>query len=406
MTEFLEFNCSACGQANLLDRAELPAEGAARTCQSCGVSLFVRREDTAEAGSSPAGLSVSALPASASGETERLGLHLRLATGAVERVSVEAIEHGVQAGRVLPWDLVSDDGQEFYRASDHPELQHYFVSSDFVTILRRRCVNHRSQSPAGTCQRCGRSYCAECIETLIQIKPRLCPACNGAVEAPDPRLTERPVWERIPEIARYPLDDGAWKTTLATGVAFWLAGRSIFTSPLYLLVLGLLLFVMADSAGGGKRLALGKNLDLGRLFRQTAPVGGFTLALAGLITAVQLLLSPTSRAFLWLPVTILFFAYYPMAAGLLLIERDKSKALKPRSVLKAILELKEEYLLAVLLLVGLSIAGVAAQTLFSFIPFLGGLLGAVALAYASIAQAHTVGALVYLHRERILGAIG
>jgi len=367
--------------------------------------MRVRREDTAEAGSSPVTLSVSPLGSDLAEEGDSLGVHLRLSSGTVERVSIDAIEHGIQAGRVRPWDLVSNDGKEFHRASDHPELEHLFVSSDFVAVLQRRCVNHRGQMPAGTCQRCGRSYCEECIEKLIQVQPRLCPACSGPVEDPDPRLTERPVWERIPEIVRYPVVEDAWKTTLATGVLIWLASLSLFSSPLYLVALGLFLFIMTDSAAGGKKLALGSNLDFKRLFEQAASLAAFTVALLALIAVFQMFLSPSSRAFLWLPVTVLFFAYYPMAAGLLLIERDKSKALQPRSVVKAIWELKEEYLLAALLLVALSIAGIAGQTLFSFIPWLGGLLGAVALAYASIAQAHTVGALLYLHRERILAAI-
>ena len=48
-----------------------------------------------------------------------------------------------------PWDLVSDDGQQFLPASEHPELASLFVDSDFVAIAGYHCVNHRDGETAG-----------------------------------------------------------------------------------------------------------------------------------------------------------------------------------------------------------------------------------------------------------------
>ncbi len=130
----------------------------------------------------------------------------------------------------------------------------------------------------------------------------------------------------------------------------------------------------------------------------------FGLRKKGVIVAIQLFASPTARALLWLPITIVFFAYYPMAVGLLLLDDDKKRALRPRSVIQAVIALKEDYLLAVLLLIAISVLALAGQTLATFIPYLGGLVGALALADATLAHAQALGSLLYLNRERILMA--
>ena len=57
------------------------------------------------------------------------------------------------------------------------------------------------------------------------------------------------------------------------------------------------------------------------------------------------------------------------------------------------------------ILIAISVIVIALQTLFSFIPWLGRVLGAAALAYGATAQAHALGSLLYLDRERILAAV-
>ena len=404
MANFLEFNCSACGQANLLDASEMPAEGVARTCQSCGVSVFVRREDTATAGSDSGGLSVSTLPAAGASENG-LGIHLRLPTGSVETVSTDAFEHGIQDGRVKPWDLVSDNGQEFHPASDHPELQQLFLRDDFTPVIQRRCVNHRQNAPAGTCKKCGRSYCKECLETLIRVQPRLCPACNGAVQDPDPRLTALPPWERWREILRYPIENNAWKIAAALGALIWLGSLSIFLLPLYFVALALVVHVAASSIRGEKKLAIAPNLDLTKLGEQVIPVAIFTTVVTGIVVGIEFYAPPSTRAILQLPLTVVSFAYLPMALGLLMLGQGTAKAFQPKTVVTAIKTLREDYLLIVLFLIAISVVVIALQTLFSFIPWLGRILGAAALAYGAIAQAHALGSLLYLNRERILATV-
>ena len=404
MANFLEFNCSACGQANLLDASEMPAEGVARTCQSCGVSVFVLREDTATAGSDSGGLSVSTLPAAGAPE-DSIGIHLRLPSGSVETVSAEAFLHGIQDGRVKPWDLVSDNGQEFHPASDHPELTQLFLHDDFTCVIQRRCVNHRENAPAGTCRQCGRSYCKQCLETLIQVQPRRCPACNGAIQDPDPRLTELPPWERWREILRYPIENNAWKIAAALGALIWLGSLSIFLLPLYFVALALVVHVAASSIRGEKKLTIAPNLDLTKLGEQVIPVAIFTTVVTGIVVGIEFYAPPSTRAILQLPLTVVSFAYLPMALGLLMLGQGTAKAFQPKTVITAIKTLREDYLLIVLFLIAISVVVIALQTLFSFIPWLGRLLGAAALAYGAIAQAHALGSLLYLNRERILATV-
>ena len=120
--------------------------------------------------------------------------------------------------------------------------------------------------------------------------------------------------------------------------------------------------------------------------------------------AIELYAPASARAFLQLPLTLAAFAYLPMALGLLLLGQPTAKAFDPTTVTTAIKTLREDYLLIVLFLVAISVVVIALQTLFTFIPWLGRILGAAALAYGAIAQAHALGSLLYLNRERILAA--
>ena len=404
MSDFLEFNCSACGHGNLLESAEMPPEGMARTCQSCGASVYIRREDTADGGGYGE-LTVETLPPSPDAEEgEGIGLHLRLSTGTVQTLSADAVAHGIQDGRVRPWDLVSDNGVDFYQASQHEELQHYFAPGDMTPVISRTCINHREQPPAGTCRKCGRSYCADCFSTILQMQPRQCPACNGSVQDPDPRLTEKPPWERWRDVARYPIVDDAWRITAFIGGFFFVGALSLFLIPAYLVSLLLLTHVAKSSAEGVKKLTL-DNLKPEPLLKQFVPIAVFAAVMGGIALAIDLFVSPTGRAFLQLPITLIAFAYFPMAIGLLLLGKSTATAFEPKTVIQAIKTLREDYLLIALFLIAISVVVLALQILFSFIPYLGRLLAAAALAYGSVGQAHALGSLLYLHRERVLSSV-
>lgn len=396
MSDFLELRCPSCERTNLVDRAEVGADGAWRHCQSCNARIFVSAEGEASGGSYAPQAEEPELGGG-------LGFQLRMPTGKVERLSHESFEHGVQSGRILPWDLASEDGQEFAPVSEHPELRALFLPSDFVAKVASRCVNHPDAAPAGTCRRCGRSYCSACVASLIKLQPRLCPACNGAIADPDPRLKERPPWERLQEIARLPVDGDAWKVTLGIGILLWAASLSPFTWPLSLLALAVFVDVAARASRGEARVALPSNLK--KLAEQTAPIAALTVALALPLLLFAWLVSPATSVLLQAPWSILILLYAPAAVALLLLGLPPSRAVDPKTVLRAVAALKEHYLLLLLGLVAVGVAVVFLQTIVSFLPWVDGLLGGIALGYGMLLQAYLLGWTVYMQRERLLAAV-
>lgn len=402
MSNFIEFNCPSCGRANLVDRGEVGPDGIVRACQGCGQQCFV-------SGSGETGASGADAAAGGGGYDEPLaelggddGYHLRMPNGRVEHLSADAIEHGIRASRVRPWDQVSLDGSHFQPISETEPFGSSFVDADFQATIARQCVNHAEAGPAATCSRCGRSYCAACVSELIRLEPRVCPACNGSVKDPDPRLAEKPLWERPKEVARIPIDGQAWHVPLVVGILYFVATWSVWTALLVLVNVAILFQVVRQAAKGAKTISLALEGDVKAFLAKTGPVILLAALMAVPLVALQLILPPVVAIFIQFPLSIAILIYFPMAVGLLALESPKG--MEPRSVLNAIVALRENYLLALLLLIAVGIAVVAAQTLVSFLPFLGRLLGSLALGYGSVLQAYILGWLVYMNRERILAA--
>lgn len=393
MSDFLEFRCPSCDRTNLVDRSEIGESGSWRNCQACNARIYVSGEGAPSGGSYAPESEAPGL------EEGGLGVHLRMPSGKVERLSAEAIEHGVGSGRILPWDLVSDDGQEFVPISDHPELGSLFVPADFTTRIATRCANHPDAAPARTCSRCGRSYCASCVASLLRVEPKLCPACSGPVREPDPRLKERPPWERVQELALLPVEGDAWKITLGMGALIWIASFS-YTWPLALLALTVLVEIALAAARGEKRVSLPR--DAKKSLRDTAPIAVLSVVLTLPLAAFPLLFSPATSVLLQAPWSLLILLYGPVAAGLLLLGVAPAKAVHPRSVLRAMGALKEHYLLLLLGFIAVGIAVVAVRVIVSFLPWVDGPLGAFALAYGAVLQAYLLGWTLYMHRERLL----
>jgi DNA-directed RNA polymerase subunit RPC12/RpoP len=395
MSNFLEFTCTGCGRTNLVDPAEIPEKGGVRACQGCGARMFV----------SPAGIVEPVASEEPAPRESGLGVSVRMATGKTEILSASAVEQGIQSRYILPWDLVSDDGQDFHPIMEHADFQGLFIKSDFTPTIQRRCVNHDDALPAGTCRRCGRSYCKACVDTLMKIRPRLCPACGGPVNDPDPRLAERPVWERWQELLRFPIDGAAWKVTLAAGVVFWLASRTIFASPLYLLVLPLFVFVVSISANGAKSFPARPEVDFRQLLEQVIPVAILTVVAVLPFAAAHWLLPPALTVLLYFPLALAVAVLFPMAVGIAVLSDDKQKAFDPKAIGMAIWALREGYLVLLLLLIAAGVVVLAAQVLLSFIPLLSSPLNSIAGAYGNILQAHLLGWALWMNRERILAAI-
>ena len=282
-------------------------------------------------------------------------------------------------------------------------FREHFMDADFAVTYQRKCTNHDTAISAGNCRRCGRGYCSECIEKLMQVKPQLCPACNGGIQDPAPRLREKPPWERPDEVALFPIVAWGWILTLSMGLLIWLAGLSVVTMPLYLLVLVAAIYVVMRSARGEKTLTLRKDLDGRAFLGQAVPAVLLTIAVTVPVLFVAYL-APFLGIIVMFPLGLLGFVYYPMALGLLVLMDDPQRALQPRTVIRTITAIKEDYILCLMLLLIVVVAVLALHTVFGFIPGIRGVLGSLAKAYGIILQAHLIGWFVYMNRERLLRA--
>jgi hypothetical protein len=335
---------------------------------------------------------------------EGLGVFLRMPTGAVERLSHDAVEQGIQMRRILPWDLLSDDSRDFRPASQHPDFRALFLPSDHAPVIQARCANHADASAAATCRKCGRSYCDRCVASLMRIEPRLCPACNGLAAEPDARLRETPPWQRAEGVARFPIDQNAWLVTLAIGILFWLSRSSIYTMPLSILALPLFVDAVLRSSRGAKHWTiLSGKVDPKELVQKSLPVGLLYVVVAVPFFVFALVFGAIGVLFQF-PWTLFLFFYGPMAVGLVLIAPDTDKVLNPRTVFKTIWALREEYFVYVMVFIAIAVGVVAVDLVLTFIPWVGAFLQSLVLAYGAVVQAHLLGFFLYMNRERVLAA--
>jgi hypothetical protein len=402
LSDFQDVICPSCREAHLVDLDELPAEGGFRACPHCGTSIKVTR-DPAQ------GIAmVSAIPVREPEPSEEsLAVLLRMPNGNIERLSFGAIEQGIQMKRVLPWDLLSEDEREFTQVSARPELRGLFLSGDFVAKPQNRCANHADLMPAATCRRCGRSYCSQCADHLLRIQPRLCPACNGPCGEPDPRLREDPPWRRPAEILRFPVDQSSWVATLLLGGLLWIATSALVLLPLQLLALPLLVDAVLRSSKGARNWAIlsrFSEIDGGSLLRTTIPIAIVTIVLTLPFLLIPLVVGVWVGVLLQFPILLFVFFYYPMAVALLLVAEDGERALRPRTVLRAGWELRDEYFLYLAMFIAVTVGIVGLVTVLSFIPVVDGILRSIAMAYGWVLQAYLLGIFIYMNRERLRAA--
>ena len=398
MSDFQDVICPSCRKPHLVYNDELPVEGQYRVCPHCGTSIKVAR-----------GLSM--VTAAPMGETPddsgEESVFIKMPSGGVEPLSSGALEQGIQMRRVLPWDLVSNDGRDFEPASERPDLRRLFLPGDFVPHVQMRCANHADLLPAATCRTCGRSYCSQCVGKLLRIEPRLCPACNGPCAEPDARLREIPPWQRPKEAARFPIDDNAWIVTLLLGVLVWISGSSVYLFPLNLLALPILLDDVVRSSKAQKTwtiLLRPSDTDWGKLLREAIPIALLSIVVAVPFLLIPLALGPGLGALVQFPMMLFLFFYYPMAVALLLVSDDKDSAFQPKTVVRATWALRDEYFVYLALFIAVAVGVVAVFTVASFIPFLDRILQSAALAYGWVLQAHFLGFFIYMNRERLRAA--
>jgi hypothetical protein len=400
VSDFQDVICPACREPHLLDLDELPSEGDFSACPHCGTAIKVTRNEGH-------GVAMVSVAPTREEPAESLAVFIKMPSGKIEPQSPEALEQGIQMRRILPWDQISNNGRDFDAASERPELRRLFLPGDFVPHVQTRCANHSDAMPAATCRRCGRSYCSQCAAELLKIQPRLCPACNGPCAEPDVRLKETPPWQRPKEIVRFPIDENAWIVTLLLGALVWLTGSSLYLFPLNLLALPILLDAVIRSSKGAKTwtiLTRFSDTDWGALLREAIPITVISVILALPFLLIPVVVGSWIGVLVQFPMLLFLFFYYPLAVALLLVGKDKDRAIQPRTVLTAIWALRDEYFLYLALFIAVAVGVVAAMTVFSFIPYLDRVLQSAALAYGWVLQAHLLGFFIYMNRERIRAA--
>jgi hypothetical protein len=338
---------------------------------------------------------------------------LRTADGKEEELERDEVVQRIRSRRILPPDRIGVAGGGETAVRDLPELAPFFV--DPRPVDRSRCWNHPGALAKSACTICGRGYCEGCGASVGGRLPlRFCPACEGPVEAPDPRIGAPPFWGELGRVLLFPIERESWATT--GGIAILMAlGRVFFpfTTPLYLIGVAWILHVIAFSAKGKTELGVGPDVShpadlcwrgltaIGVLVAAFLPVAvldfwalGSTLAGGRVSWALVVALN--------FPLIALGWAYVPMALGMVAVWHGFGIAFRPHLVVGAIMKIPRDYLMLLAFGFALSAAILAVSVPLGWIPVLGGIVAGFLEAWGAIAFAHALGRTLW-RNERLLG---
>lgn len=362
--------------------------------------------------------------------------------GSVVEMDEATIRERLRDGGVLPWDMVSADGELYMQARGYNELRD--ETAEAAVALTDFCWRHEDRVATMRCRQCGRGYCADCApRKATGPTDRLaCPACSGAVEPYVARAHEKPFWKDPVTTLLYPLREMSWVTTAGVAFLLW-GGRMIppFTLVLYFLGMAYVVHAIASSAEGKTRMGHGPDADdafamIGRGFvaamvaaNIVLPILAFDLFVAGgvlwdAITGDPAILARADvrKVLRQLVVVnalygIAAFVYYPMALGIAAIWQNKWIAFRPTRVVEHIRLIPRDYAIVVaaaaLLWMARTALGGLLRVVLMGIFSMGGLTGlATALVLNGIAQellsayvlllnAHILGRTLYINESRL-----
>jgi hypothetical protein len=419
----IDFQCGHCGKLLRVPRERVPPGGLSGSCPACGQTISVRGEVTTEpevaheAGSSP-----STGPASASGpETPADAvLFLKTPAGEIEKITERHLQRELGTQRILPWDLISENGRDFTPIVEHPRFDGWFADLDVQ--IQHHCWRHAKRLAELVCHQCGRGYCGACkpapASTLASL--RTCPACDDVLKPADLRWNEKPFWKRLNEVVVYPLRDGAWITTAGIGFFLWLGSQGGNAFRIYLFAIALLVYLVGlsylvhvvwRSAKGEKKMSSGPE-----------SIDPMDLAATGLVAFCVMLIvfspiillngylvyrtfseqkTPGALWFLNVPLVLVALVYYPMALGMSAVWDNKWLALRPSVVVGHILKIKRDYAILVVAIAVIGAAQFALEMLARNVPFLGGILAHMSTAYLAVIEAHILGWTLYMNSREL-----
>ncbi len=410
--------CPNCGSSQSVPLDKVPDEGAWGRCAVCRHRLFIERPDTPSASGSPQLSSDTWTPAAIDSTptirpkpeetpeaTKLTALFLKTPDGRTSRLTIKEVNARIRDQQILPWDLASEDGGRFTPIQSHPDFAESFYDTAYGT--QKTCWNHKEKVGEKICVRCQRCYCLDCAPSPRAGTSTLsCQACGGVIQDTDPGWRLNPYWRRLKEVVQFPKGRYAMAATAVLGLLLWVAGFSIVTMPLSLLVLMFLVYVLASSAKGRETLqsTLQAKPEAGD-FREVIERGLLTLAIM-LVVAIPFVIVnrflPLSLASaLTFLLGLVAFAYHPMAIAIAVLSEKPFSAFHPPAVIRQMNAMGDDY---PALLIGLLIVYMAvfiAQFFIGIIPFVGGLIASLIVAYGGLLAAHVLGWTFYLNLGRL-----
>lgn len=412
MTSSFRIPCPNCGVVQRVPRDKLPEQGSWAKCSTCHESVFIKPPGAGKPATEAQIPSTGSTPSpgrdNREGREGRLDGHLFLKTpeGKTVQGTQREIKERIRMQRVLPWDLISMDGERFEPIQKHPDFLDSFQG--FELNLQKNCWNHTEMVALMICVRCRRCYCAECVPApaLEEQSTRTCPACGGVLQDTDPGWRLSPYWLRLKEVIQFPNGMLALLATGGLALVLWLASLSTTTVPLYLLVLLFLMYVLYSSAKGGKSLQ-----ETLRVRRSPAEIWdilerGFLCAVIMVAFVTPLVLVHIYIPFSLAAIFIFFmglaaFGYHLMAIAVAMLSEKPLAAFQPKIVVKQIHAMGEDYLSLLLGLLLILISFVINHFLIGRIPILGIPITKIVVAYGLIVSAHMIGWTYYLNLSRL-----
>jgi len=332
-------------------------------------------------------------------------------------MSLSEIERGLRARRILVWDQIAEEGQEFGSIEDHPRFTGRFEAAQAFSA--NHCANHGHLPSAFVCSQCGRGYCDPCAPSAGEgLRARTCPACGRVMREGDPRWHEQPFWNRLGEVLAFPVRKMSWATTLGIGGLMWLGTLplifpfNIFSKVFLLMGFAYVVHALAMSGQGEKELTMPDIADVGYLVGR-----GFLVVIVIIAVSLPIILldifvlvallkgSVAGVVLLFLirvPLGLVLFVYYPMALGVVVVWHNWQLAFRPDIVVIHMLKIKRDYLAMLAAFVVLGIAEIVVTAVGSLVPILGWMVTCALGAYVALVEAHILGWTLYM-KEHELG---
>jgi hypothetical protein len=414
MSTPLQIICPNCGTSQKVPSDKVPEEGAWGTCAVCRHRIFVERQSAAQSAEEQPALSddtwappePTLQPDKETRAPSTTPLYLKTPNGETVHLPVKEIEKGIRLREILPWDLVSSDGQRFGQIQKYPEFDELFPEAPLA--VQRQCWNHPEKVAEKLCARCQRCYCAECVPppTREGTSARSCWACGGVLQDTDPGWRKKPYWKRLREVLLFPRGNVGWLATGGLGLLLWLASLSMLTAPLYLVGLVFLVYVLSSSAKGRETLqeilrSKPETADIQEVAERSLLALAVIAVMAAPFLIVNAILPLSLASALGFFLGLAVFAYHPMALGMGVFSEKPLDAFLPKAVLWQIYVMADDYLTLLLGLLAMDFLLFATQVVIGSIPLLGGLLAKVVLAYGLIVEAHMIGWTFWLNLGRL-----